>query len=165
MKEIFPLLERSNPLHPDLYVFPSKKDGSRNSKYVWKSYEISQPHAGSFTSGGTESILLAMRCYKKIAQEQGKKGEIVLSKSAHAAYWKAAEYFDMDVVEIDTANESLSYGMLKNFVTKNSTMVIASAPSFNFGLVDEIEEISDFCKTYNLYLHVDMCLGGFLIPF
>ena len=40
----------------------------------------------------------------------------------------------------------------RTFVTKNSTVVIASAPSFNFGLVDEIEEISDFCKTYNLYL-------------
>ena len=71
----------------------------------------------------------------------------------------------MDVVEIDSINESLNYEMLQNFVTRNSTVVIASAPTFNFGLVDEIQEISDFCKKHNLYLHVDMCLGGFLIPF
>lgn len=164
MKEIFPLLERSNPLHPD--VFPGvRKMEAEIVNMCGNLMKSPNPSAGSFTSGGTESILLAMRCYKKIAQEEGKKGEIVLGKSAHAAYWKAAEYFDMDVVEIDTIDESLSYGMLKNFVTKNSTVVIASAPSFNFGLVDEIEEISDFCKTYNLFLHVDMCLGGFLIPF
>ena len=101
------------------------------------------PSAGCFTSGGTESILLAMRCYKKIAQQKGKKGEIVLAKSAHAAYWKAAEYFNMDVVEIDSINEGLSYEMLKHSIT--CTVVIASAP-FNFGIVDELMKFLNFAK-------------------
>ena len=164
LKEVFPLLERSNPLHPD--VFPGvRKMEAEIVNMCGNLMKSPNPSAGCFTSGGTESILLAMRCYKKIAQQRGKRGEIVLAKSAHAAYWKAAEYFNMDVIEIETINESLSYGMLKNFVTKNSTVVIASAPTFNFGVVDELKEISDFCKSHNLYLHVDMCLGGFLIPF
>lgn len=164
LKEVFPLLERSNPLHPD--VFPGvRKMEAEIVNMCGNLMKSPNPSAGSFTSGGTESILLAMRCYKKIAQESGKKGEIVLAKSAHAAYWKAAEYFDMDVVEIDSINETLTYEMLSNYVTKNSTVVIASAPTFNFGLVDVIEEVSDFCERHNLYLHVDMCLGGFLIPF
>ena len=164
MADIFPLLERSNPLHPD--VFPGvRKMEAEIVNMCGNLMKSPNPSAGCFTSGGTESILLAMRCYKKIAHQSGKKGEIVLAKSAHAAYWKAAEYFNMDVIEIETINEGLSYGMLKNFVTKNSTVVIASAPTFNFGIVDELEEISDFCKSRNLYLHVDMCLGGFLIPF
>ena len=67
----------------------------------------------------------------------------------------------MDIVEIDCIDETLSYSMLNNYVTKKSTVVIASAPSFNFGLVDEIDEISNFCLEHNLFLHVDMCLGGF----
>ena len=71
----------------------------------------------------------------------------------------------MDIVEIDCIDETLSYSMLNNTVTKNSTVIIASAPSFNFGLVDEIDEISNFCLEHNLFLHVDMCLGGFLVPF
>lgn len=163
-ENVFPLLERSNPLHPD--IFPGvRKMEAEVVNMCGNFLKSPNPQAGSFTSGGTESILLAMRCYKKMAQKKGLKGEIVLANSAHAAYWKAAEYFDMAVIEIDTLDEELSVEMVETTITPKTTVVICSAPSFNYGLVDDISGIANFCSQKNIYLHVDMCLGGFLIPF
>ena len=164
MSSVFPLFERSNPLHPD--IFPGvRKMEAEVVNMCANLMKSSHPEAGCFTSGGTESILLAMRCYKKIAKERGGKGTILLAKSAHAAYWKAAEYFDMDVIEIETNYLPLEEIHVENYLTKDTIVVITSAPSFNFGIVDNIQEISDFCFKHHIYLHVDMCLGGFLIPF
>ena len=81
MKDVFQLLERSNPLHPD--IFPGVR--KMEAEIVNMCGDLMRspcPSAGSFTSGGTESILLAMRSYKKIAKQRGQKGEIVLAKSA-----------------------------------------------------------------------------------
>lgn len=163
-KNVFPLLERTNPLHPD--VFPGiRKMEAEVVNMCGNLLKSSNPQAGSFTSGGTESILLAMRSYKKIAKKSKRKGEIVLAKSAHAAYWKAAEYFDMNIIEIDTLDGELTSHMVERTITTNTTVVICSAPSFNYGLIDDISGISNLCLKKGIFLHVDMCLGGFLIPF
>ena len=87
---------------------------------MWKFNEITKSKLLDVLQGGTESIL-AMRCYKKAAQQRGKRGGS-LSKAHTPLVEEAAEYFNMNVVEIETINESLSYEMLKNFVTKNSTI-------------------------------------------
>jgi sphinganine-1-phosphate aldolase len=164
MAKVYPLFERSNPLHPDIYPGVRKMEAEIVNMCA-NLMKSNNPNAGCFTSGGTESILLAMRAYKKIAQQRGIKGDILLAKSAHAAYWKAAEYFDMRIIEIETNYLPLDNNHVQSFITKDTIVVIASAPTFNFGIVDDIESISDFCFKNRIYLHVDMCLGGFLIPF
>ena len=164
MAQVFPLFERTNPLHPDIYPGVRKMEAEivNMCGNLMKSV---YPQAGCFTSGGTESIILAMRSYKMIAKERGIKGDILLAKSAHAAYWKAAEYFDMNTIEIDTVEEPLDDIFIENHITRDTIVIIASAPSFNFGIVDDIKNISDFCFKNHIYLHVDLCLGGFLLPF
>ena len=69
----------------------------------------------------------------------------MLAKSAHAAYWKAAEYFNMKTIEIETNQLPLDSKNIEKFVTKDTIVIIASAPSFNFGIIDNIESISEFC--------------------
>lgn len=162
--KVYPIFERTNPLHPDIYPGVRKMEAEIVNMCA-NLMKSNSPEAGCFTSGGTESILLAMRAYKKIAEKRNIKGTILLAKSAHAAYWKAAEYFNMNTIEIETNHLPLDSKSIENFVTKDTIVIIASAPSFNFGIIDNIESISDFCLKNNIFLHVDMCLGGFLVPF
>jgi sphinganine-1-phosphate aldolase len=164
MAEIYPMFERSNPLHPDIYPGVRKME-AEIVNMCGNLMKTTHPEAGCFTSGGTESILLAMRAYKKIAEQRGVKGSILLAQSAHAAYWKAAEYFGMETIEIETNYLPLEDIHVENNITKDTIVVIASAPTFNFGIIDDIDSISEFCLKNNIYLHVDMCLGGFLVPF
>jgi sphinganine-1-phosphate aldolase len=164
MYDIYPMFERTNPLHPDIYPGVRKMEAEivNMCGNLMKSVH---PEAGCFTSGGTESILLAMRAYKKIAEQRGVKGSILLAKSAHAAYWKAAEYFGMEIIEIETNYLPLDDIHVENNITKDTIVVIASAPTFNFGIIDDIDSLSSFCFKHHIYLHLDMCLGGFLVPF
>lgn len=162
--KVYPMFERTNPLHPDIYPGLRKMEAEIVNMCA-NLMKSNSPEAGCFTSGGTESILLAMRAYKKIAEKRNIKGTILLAKSAHAAYWKAAEYFNMNTIEVETNDLPLDSKSIENFVTKDTIVIIASAPSFNFGIIDNIESISDFCLKNNIFLHVDMCLGGFLVPF
>lgn len=167
MKNILPLYERSNPLHPDIYPDVRKME-AEIINMCGNLLKLKNPEIGCFTSGGTESILLAMRSYKKISDSLGKRCNIILAKSAHAAYWKASEYFNINIIEIETYDKPLNSQYLDKIIESNLekiNIVIASAPSFNFGIVDDIEDLSYFCCNNGIYLHVDMCLGGFLIPF
>ena len=124
LKDVFPLLERSNPFHPD--VFPGVRKMEAEIVNMCGNLMKSPNQRRVFYKWRNGKYFIGYLGCQKIAQQRGKRGEIVLAKSAHAAYWKAAEYFNMNVIEIETINESLSYEMLKNFVTKNSTPVIAS---------------------------------------
>ena len=164
MAKVYPIFERTNPLHPDIYPGVRKME-AEIVNMCSRLMNSTHPESGCFTSGGTESILLAMRAYKKIAEQRGIRGDILLAKSAHAAYWKAAEYFDMNIIEIETNYLPLDDKHVQSAITKDTIVIIASAPSFNYGIIDDIESISDFCFKHHLYLHVDMCLGGFLVPF
>lgn len=167
MNKIFPIFYRSNPLHPDIYPGIRKMEAEiiqmsanlLNSEY---------PCSGSFTSGGTESIILACRTYRQCAYEKGNyKPNILVCKNAHAAYWKAAEYLNIDIIELEMDKDKyiLLENNIKNFYNNSTIAVIVSAPSFNFGLIDDINNISKFCFSKNIYIHVDMCLGGFILPF
>ena len=164
MEKIYPIFERTNPLHPDIYPGLRKME-AEIVNMCGNLMKSPQPETGCFTSGGTESILLAMRAYKKIAEQRGIKGDILLAKSAHAAYWKAADYFGMNTVEIETNYLPLNSDFVTQYITKDTIVVIASAPTFNYGIIDDIDSLSDFCFNHHIYLHVDMCLGGFLVPF
>ena len=150
----FKYFNRSNPLHPDVYPGVRKME-AEIIHMCGTLMNSPNPDAGSFTSGGTESILLACRCYR----DKYKKlfPEIIVHKSAHAAYWKAGQYFNIKIVEVDN--------LLNIRPTWNTIAVVCSAPSFNYGLVDPIEKISKICKKHSIGLHVDACLGGFLLPF
>ena len=126
--------------------------------------------AGSFTSGGTESILLAVktaRDYYRFVRPEITAPEMILPVTGHAAFHKAARYFDVRVVpaEVDPATFRADPEAVRRAVTENTIMVVGSAPSYAHGVVDPMIELGQIAMAHDLWLHCDACVGGWLIPF
>jgi glutamate/tyrosine decarboxylase-like PLP-dependent enzyme len=122
---------------------------------------------GTVSSGGTESILLAMKTYRDWARET--KGitepEIIIPTTAHAAFVKAGDYFGMKTIRIPVGPDfRADVAATEKAVTKNTIALVGSAPPFPHGLVDPIEELSELARQRGLGFHTDGCLGGFILP-
>jgi sphinganine-1-phosphate aldolase len=129
----------------------------------------SDKSCGVMTSGGTESIMLAMKAYRDWARsEKGiVKPEIVIAKTAHAAFHKAAWSFGIEVIEVDVDPKTfkLTVELVKPFVTRNTIALVGSSPSFSQGVVDDIPKLSQFAESRGIPFHNDCCLGSFLLPY
>jgi len=126
---------------------------------------------GTMSSGGTESILLAVKTYRDRAKSKHSfirrfKPEMIVPESVHVAFNKAAHYFGVKLVvaKLDE-NYSLDIEQVKKLINKNTILLVGSAPSYPFGVVDPVEELGQVALQNNIPLHVDACLGGFLLPF
>lgn len=123
---------------------------------------------GTMTSGGTESILMAMKSYRDEARTRGiEEAEIIAGESAHAAFDKAAHYFGMKLVHVpvDPVTMRVDVGAVKAAITRNTVVIVGSAPGFPHGVVDPIEELASLARARGIGMHVDACLGGYLLPF
>lgn len=123
---------------------------------------------GSMTSGGTESLLLAVLTYRNRARRKRpwiRKPEIVVPASAHVAFTKAGEYFGVRVVRTSlTADYRADVRAVENHITRNTIAIAGSAPCYPYGVMDPIEELGALATRHGLPLHVDACLGGFFLP-
>lgn len=124
---------------------------------------------GVVTSGGTESIFLAMktaRDWARAERPQAKEPEVVAPISAHPAFDKAAHYLCMKVRRIPVgADFRADVAAMAAAVTPNTIMLVGSAPSFPYGVIDAIPALGALAREKSLWLHVDACVGGFLSPF
>lgn len=122
---------------------------------------------GVLTSGGTESCLLAVKTYRDLARGRGvKRPEMVLPVTAHVAWFKAAEYFGVKprLLPLD-AQLRADAGKLPALVNRNTVMIIGSAPEYPHGTIDPIEAFGVVAQQHEVPLHVDACVGGFILPF
>ncbi|MGB9666413.1 MAG: pyridoxal phosphate-dependent decarboxylase family protein [Candidatus Cryosericum sp.] len=122
---------------------------------------------GVMTSGGTESCLLAVKTYRDRGRARGiRKPEMVIPETAHVAWEKASEYFG---VKIRRASLAKSMGVdpasVKQLINHNTVMVLGSAPEYPHGIIDPIEELGRLAQERGVPLHVDACVGGYLLPF
>ncbi|XP_061545340.1 sphingosine-1-phosphate lyase 1 isoform X1 [Phycodurus eques] len=157
----------SNPLHPD--IFPGvRKMEAEVVRMACTLFHGGPNSCGTVTSGGTESILMACKAYRDMAYERGVKyPEILAPVSVHAAFDKAAHYFGMTLVHIPLNIKTMQVDVkaMKRAINKNTAMLVCSAPQFPHGIMDPIEEVAKLAVHNHLPLHVDACLGGFLIVF
>ena len=157
-----------NPLHYELYPTTTQLEAEIISMTV-DLYNGGKDGCGITTSGGTESILLAMLSYRKWALDV--KGitepEVVAPLTAHVAFEKACHYFNIKYVTVpfDEKTGLPSFSKIKAAVNANTIAVVASCPSYPYGVFDEVEKYSKLAKSYGIGLHVDCCLGGFINPF
>ena len=125
--------------------------------------------AGSLTSGGSESILMAVKTYRDEARAlhpEIKEPEMILPESAHASFEKAAHYFGVKAVHIPLTDEyKADLKALEQAITPNTILIVGSAPAYPQGIVDPIAEMGQLALKYGLRFHVDACLGGFVLPF
>jgi glutamate/tyrosine decarboxylase-like PLP-dependent enzyme len=125
---------------------------------------------GNFTSGGTESIMLAVKTARDYARAKRpgiKSPEILLPATAHAAFQKAAHYLDLTpvLVPVDPRTFKADVDALRRAITPNTILLVGSAVSYAHGVVDPIRELGRLALERNLLLHVDGCMGGFLLPY
>ncbi|MFC6087101.1 pyridoxal phosphate-dependent decarboxylase family protein [Sphaerisporangium aureirubrum] len=139
---------------------------------------------GIFTSGGTESIMLAVKAARDIRAGGGRAGaapsegrpdggrqdagrpEIVVPVTAHPAFHKAAHYLGLDVVAVpvDAGTFRADPAALAAAITPATVLVVASAPSYPQGVIDPVAEIAAAAAARGVPCHVDACVGGWLLP-
>ena len=118
---------------------------------------------GLLTSGGTESICLAMYALKKFAAKTRgvQSPEIIACDSAHGALDKACAYFDIKLVKVQPGDDfRMRVQDVKKHLNANTICVYTSAPSFPHGVMDPIADIGALCATAGVPVHVDNCMGG-----
>lgn len=125
---------------------------------------------GHLTTGGTESIMLAVKAARDKARAEKphiKEPEMVLPKTAHAAFHKAAHYLSVKpvVVDIDPATFKVRAEDMERAITENTILLVASAPSYSQGVIDPIPDIGKIAQKHSLLFHVDACVGGVHLSF
>lgn len=157
----------SNPLHPDLFPGVRKME-AEVVRMTCALFNGGPDSCGTVTSGGTESILMACKAYRDMAHERGiKHPEIIAPVSVHAAFDKAAHYFGMKLIHIPLDKKTMKVDVkaMKRAISRNTAMLVCSAPQFPHGIMDPVIEVAKLAVKYNIPFHVDACLGGFLIVF
>jgi sphinganine-1-phosphate aldolase len=124
---------------------------------------------GSFTSGGTESILLAVKAARDRARAHRPEvttPEVVLPVTAHAAFQKACHYLGLTpvLVDVDPQTFRADVAATREAITDSTILVVASAASYAHGVVDPVEELGRLALERGIPLHVDACIGGWLLP-
>lgn len=125
---------------------------------------------GHLTTGGTESIMLAVKTARdraRVTKPHIREPEMVLPKTAHAAFHKAAHYLSVKpiLVEIDPATFQVRAEDIEKAITENTILLVASAPSYSQGVMDPIIEIGKIAQKHDLLFHVDACVGGIHLSF
>lgn len=125
---------------------------------------------GNFTSGGTESIMLAVKAARDFARAERPEiatPEMILPETGHAAFHKAAHYLGVKVVPtaVDPKTFRADVGAVRSAITRNTILIVGSAPSYAHGVIDPIAELAALAKGSGILFHCDCCMGGFLLPY
>jgi len=125
--------------------------------------------AGSMTSGGSESIFMAVKaCRDWSRANMPSEGapQIVAPYSAHPAFDKAAHLLGLEVVRVPLGAGYLAdVDAMAEAISPRTIMLVGSAPCFPYGVIDPIEALSELAESRGIWLHVDACVGGYLSPF
>jgi len=169
IKRAFSLYLTENALDPT--VFPSTLR-LENEVIAMAAAHLHGDEAvvGSFTSGGTESILLAVKAARDRAREQRpgiREPEMLLPETAHAAFQKAGHYLGVRpvLVPVDPRTFKADIDAMRAAITPDTILLVGSAVSYAHGVVDPIPELGALAQERELLLHVDGCMGGFLLPY
>ncbi|KAK5257152.1 Dihydrosphingosine phosphate lyase [Cryomyces antarcticus] len=166
--EAFGRFTVANPIHPD--VFPGvRKMEAEVVAMVLSLFNAPEGAAGVGTSGGTESILMAvLSARQKAYAEKGvTEPEMILPETAHTAFRKAGEYFKIKVhlVACKAPSYKVHLSSVSRLINSNTILLVGSAPNFPHGIIDDISALSKLALRKKIPLHVDCCLGSFLVPF
>ena len=126
-----------------------------------------EPNAGSMSSGGTESIFLAVqvardhaRATRSIAEPQ-----LLTPSTAHPAFAKAAKYLDMEHVLVPVgADGRADVAAMQAAMKERTGLVVGSAPCYPYGVIDPIEQLAGLASERGILFHTDACLGGWILP-
>ncbi len=172
LNRVYAAVSQANPLHPDLWPSIARMEAevvAMTASMLGAPAEADPERrvCGSVTSGGTESIVLAMKAYRDRARARGvDRPEIVAPSTAHPAFEKAAHWLGMRLRRVPVgAGRLADVAAMRRALGKRTAVVVGSAPCFPYGLVDPIADLSQLAWKRGIGFHADACLGGFLLPF
>ena len=167
-KDAYALYQSENGLGPA--AFPSMK--RMEEEVVEMGLDLLQAPegaVGNITSGGTESIILAVKACRDEAASKGRDvhgARIVAPRSAHPAFDKAAHYLGLEVVRVPVAADfTADVDAVSAAIDDRTLMIVGSAPCFPYGVIDPIAELGEVAAARHVWLHVDACVGGYFAPF
>lgn len=170
MNKVTNIFQWSNPLHSDVFGATRKMEAEVVSMVLHMFYGHLLPDGcGALTSGGSESIVMAMKAYRDWGRDTRgiQNPSVVAPITIHPAFDKAAEYFKIRLIKVPVQDETMTVDakVMEKYIRPDTVAIVGSACSFPHGAIDPIEEMSDLALKYNIGLHVDSCLGGFILPF
>jgi glutamate/tyrosine decarboxylase-like PLP-dependent enzyme len=163
--EALAMFAASNGLDPT--AFPSLLT-MENDLVGWAGRLLDAPEGfvGSVTSGGTESLLLAVLAAREGAPHV-ERPSMVLPTTAHAAFHKAAHYFGVRpvLVDVDPVTFRADPAAMAEAIDDTTVLVVASAPSYAHGVIDPVAEVAALAAARGVRCHVDACIGGWVLPY
>lgn len=160
MVKIFSRFSFSNPLHLD--IFPEIRQMEIDIiNIAIHLFQGNDNCCGNITYGGIESILLACITYRDYYQYQRNihHPNIICYDTVHPAFDTACHYFGIKQYKISNSQN------IHQYIDNNTILLVGSCPEYSYGTMDPILEMSKIALQNNLGLHLDCCMGGFLIPF
>jgi sphinganine-1-phosphate aldolase len=165
LNQVYARCSQANPLHADLWPSVVKYEAEivamtgdmLGARHVAEDDEVC----------GTESIMLAMKTYRDRARaERGiTRPNMVVPNSVHAAFDKASRYFGIEMIKVPVgADWRADVAATRKAITRDTVVVVGSAPSFPHGVIDPIEALSELALARGIGFHTDACLGGFVLP-
>ncbi|KAJ1963955.1 Dihydrosphingosine phosphate lyase [Dipsacomyces acuminosporus] len=166
--QAYAMFNLTNPLHPG--VFPGlRRIEAEVVRMVLDLYNGTGECCGTTTSGGTESIIMAVRAHVVWGREvRGiNNPNIVVPVTAHAAFDKAAEYFRIGIthVPVDPKTQRVDVSALKRSIDSDTVLIVGSSSTYPHGAADDLKALSDIAIRYKVGFHIDSCLGSFIMPF
>ena len=133
-----------------------------------KSHYPNEKPCGAVGFGGTESIVNPLLVYRdKYREERGiTEPEIIMPSTAHPAFNKGAHLFGIKVITapIDPETTQVDIEFVASHINANTIALVGSAGNYPYGTIDQIDKLSELAVGHDIGLHVDACLGGFILP-
>ena len=155
-----------NYLNP--FAFPSLLRMEREVVAMAADLFHGDARSGRMSSGGTESIFLAVQVARDHARlaRSTEVPSIVVPETAHPAFAKACHYLDVTEIRVPVSPDGRADPVaMAGVVDDRTALVVGSAPCYPYGVVDPIPELAELAAERGILCHVDACLGGWLLPF
>ncbi len=169
LNQIYAINSQINSLHADVWPSAAKYESEivAMTANMLGADKTTDQICGSVSSGGTESIMLAMKTYRDWARDT--KGitrpNIVAPVTAHPAFDKAGNYFGIKVIRVPVDKEfRADVSAMERAINRNTIALVGSAGSYPQGVIDPIPELSEIARKRKIGFHTDGCLGGFILP-
>ncbi|KAJ2781906.1 Dihydrosphingosine phosphate lyase [Coemansia javaensis] len=158
----------TNPLHPG--VFPGlRRLEAEVVQMVLDLYNGTPECCGTTTSGGTESIIMAVRAHVVWGRKSCgiENPNIVVPITAHAAFDKAAEYFNIGIthVPVNPKTQRVDVAALGRAIDSNTVLIVGSSSTYPHGACDDLAALGALALKHKVGFHIDSCLGSFIMPF
>jgi sphinganine-1-phosphate aldolase len=169
LARVFEHFAHANVLQRDMYPSASKFESeivAMSAALLGGQAAAGEGVCGVLTFGGSEGLFNAVLVYRELGRERGiSEPELIVPITGHVALNKAAHYLGAKIVAV-AVDERFRVDLdgVRAAITPNTVAIVGSAGTYPHGVIDPIESLSRIALEHELPLHVDACMGGYILP-